>query len=141
MAFGDAKNYGSITKPMRAHVVAMVATADGKGYWIACSTGGVFNFGDALFYGSAKAGTPGLPIVAMAATPDSGGYWLVDADGSVFRFGDALHLALREKARSRVVGFAVTPDGTGAWTSAPRPIAARSWACRPPHTSSPSPRC
>jgi len=58
MAFGDAKNYGSITKPMRAHVVAMVATTDGKGYWIACSTGGVFNFGDALFYGSAKAAPP-----------------------------------------------------------------------------------
>jgi hypothetical protein len=51
----------------------------------------------------------------MAETHDGGGYWLVDANGSVFRFGDAMHLALREKARSRVVGFAVTPDGTGAW--------------------------
>ena len=81
MAFGDAESYGSITKPIRAHVVAIVATDDGKGYWIACSTGGVFNFGDAKFYGSARAGTPGLPIVAAAATPDSGGYWLVDSNG------------------------------------------------------------
>jgi len=51
----------------------------------------------------------------MAATPDGGGYWLVDADGSVFASAMPLHLALREKARSRVVGFAVIPDGTGAW--------------------------
>ena len=102
---------------MRAHVVAIVATNDGKGYWIACSTGGVFSFGDAKFYGSARAGTPGLPIVAAAATPDSGGYWLVDADGKVFSFGDALRLSTFSpvRATSPVVGIAVTPDGTGAW--------------------------
>ena len=56
------------------YVIAIVATTDGNGYWIACSTGGVFDFGDALLYGSANASAPwGLPIVAMAATPDGGG--------------------------------------------------------------------
>ena len=117
LAFGDAESYGSITKPIRAHVVAIVATDDGKGYWIACSTGGVFNFGDANFYGSARAGTPGLPIVAAAATPDSRGYWLVDSNGTVFSFGDALLLPTFSpvRATSPVVGIAVTPGGTGAW--------------------------
>jgi hypothetical protein len=57
MAFGDAVSYGSITQPIRAHVVGIVATPDGRGYWIACNTGGVFNFGDAAFHGSAKART------------------------------------------------------------------------------------
>ena len=71
-----------VSRVLRAHVVAIAATNDGKGYWIAYSTGGVFAFGDARFYGSAKAGTAGLPIAAMAATPDGGGYWLADADGT-----------------------------------------------------------
>jgi len=94
--------------------VGIVATSDGRGYWIACSTGGVFNFGDAPPHGSAKAGTPGLPIVAMAATPDGGGYWLADANGTVFAFGDAPRLH-PVAAASPVAGLAVTPMGTGAF--------------------------
>ena len=30
----------------------MAATPDGKGYWLVASDGGIFNFGDAAFYGS-----------------------------------------------------------------------------------------
>ena len=53
------------------------------------SDGGVFNFGDAGFYGS-MGGTPlNKPIVGMAATPDGKGYWLVASDGGIFSFGDA----------------------------------------------------
>jgi len=51
MAFGDARNYGSIRSPITGHVVAIVATTTAR-IWIACSTRGVFNFGDARFYGS-----------------------------------------------------------------------------------------
>ncbi len=29
----------------------MVPTADGKGYWLVASDGGIFAFGDALYYG------------------------------------------------------------------------------------------
>ena len=117
MAFGDARNHGSIRSPISGHVIAIVATTDGQGYWIACSTGGVFNFGDAAFYGSANTASAGLPIVAMAATPDGDGYWLADANGTVFSFGDAAHLATFApvRATSPVVGLAVTPDGSGDW--------------------------
>ena len=30
----------------------MAATSDGKGYWLGASDGGIFNYGDAVFYGS-----------------------------------------------------------------------------------------
>lgn len=95
----------------------MTSSTDGKGYWLACSTGKVFAFGDARFYGSARAGDLAQLIVAMAATPDGGGYWLAEANGNVVRFGDASHLATfyPRKAVSPVVGLAVTPDGTGDW--------------------------
>jgi len=74
-------------------------------------------FGDARFYGSAKAGTPSLPVVAAAATTDSGGYWLVDSNGNRVQLrrrsataevlaGES-HVARRRNRRH--------PRGTGAW--------------------------
>jgi len=33
----------------------MAATPDGKGYWLGASDGGVFNYGDAGFFGSPAA--------------------------------------------------------------------------------------
>ena len=67
----------------------MAATSDGFGYWLVASDGGVFNFGDARFFGSAG-GTPlNQPAVGIAATPDNGGYWIAAADGGIFNYGDA----------------------------------------------------
>ena len=34
-------------------IVGMAATRDGGGYWLMASDGGIFNYGDALFSGSA----------------------------------------------------------------------------------------
>lgn len=71
-------------------IVAMVATPDGRGYWLAGADGGVFAYGDAPFFGSAAPNHPSAPIVAMAATADGLGYRLFAADGGVFDFGDAV---------------------------------------------------
>ena len=67
----------------------MAATPDGKGYWLVASDGGIFNYGDAQFYGSAGNLSLNKPIVGMAATPDGKGYWLVASDGGIFSYGDA----------------------------------------------------
>ena len=106
--FGNAGFYGNPytdgltgltgSHPLSQPIVGMAATPDGKGYWLVAKDGGVFNFGDAGFYGNPYTdGLTGLsgshplsePIVGMAATPDGKGYWLVAKDGGVFNFGDA----------------------------------------------------
>ncbi|PZS18053.1 MAG: hypothetical protein DLM54_08785 [Acidimicrobiales bacterium] len=53
------------------------------------SDGGIFNFGDAAYYGSTGNLRLNKPVVGMAATPDGRGYWLAASDGGIFTFGDA----------------------------------------------------
>ena len=69
------------------------------------SDGGVFNYGDAGFFGSASTLKLTQPVVGIAATPDGKGYWLVSADGGVYPFGTALRMDLPpsqvEPARGR----------------------------------------
>jgi len=48
----------------------MAPTADGRGYWLVGSDGGVYGFGDAGFYGSTGGTTLNKPIVSMAPTAD-----------------------------------------------------------------------
>jgi hypothetical protein len=50
----------------------MAATADGKGYWLVASDGGIFNYGDAGYDGSTGAIHLNEPIVGMAADPATG---------------------------------------------------------------------
>ncbi len=44
----------------------MAATFTGKGYWLVATDGGIFNYGDAGFYGSAGNITLNKPIVGLA---------------------------------------------------------------------------
>jgi ribosomal protein L24E len=67
-------------------VVASAATADGRGYYMVGSDGGIFTFGDATFHGSTGNRHLNAPIVGIAPTPDGTGYWLVATDGGVFAF-------------------------------------------------------
>jgi hypothetical protein len=129
-SYGDATFHGSagnikLAKP----VVGMASTPyvpgsggapaspAGLGYWLVASDGGVFSYGDAVFYGSTGGITLNQPIVGMAPTPDGKGYWLVAADGGVFSFGDAKFYGSTGgvKLVQPVVGIASTPDGKGYW--------------------------
>jgi hypothetical protein len=103
----------TVIEPLTEQLV--LAPAASQGLWASGSDGGVFNFGNAGFYGSMGGTHLNAPIVGMAATPDGGGYWQVASDGGVFTFGDArfygslgsLHL------NAPIVGMAATPDGGG----------------------------
>ena len=103
-------SWWSILPPAAAH-----------GYRLVGADGGVFDFGNAAFYGSLPGGqaSPASPVVGMASTPDGGGYWLVGADGGVFAFGDAAYdgslPAEQASPPAPVVGMASTPDGGGYW--------------------------
>ena len=62
------KFYGStgsikLNKP----IVGIVGTNTGKGYWFVASDGGIFSYGDAVFFGSAAATPNGRLTVGMSA--------------------------------------------------------------------------
>jgi hypothetical protein len=67
----------------------MTASPSGAGYWFVASDGGIFNYGDARFFGSTGAIRLTQPIVGMRATKSGGGYWFVASDGGIFNYGDA----------------------------------------------------
>ena len=96
-------------------LVPVLATA--KAYAQVASDGGIFNYGDAGFYGSTGGSALNRPIVAMAATPDGKGYWLVASDGGIFNYGEAaFYGSTGGSALNRpIVGMAATPDGKGYW--------------------------
>jgi len=104
---------------MLPHVVGVVSTADGKGYWLAQTDGGVFSYGDAHFYGSLPGRniTPDTAIVGIVATGDGKGYWLVGADGGVFGFGDAHFYGStgNQPQDQPIVAMAATSDSKGYW--------------------------
>jgi hypothetical protein len=97
-------------------VVAMAATPDDGGYWIASRSGEVVSCGDAMDYGSLST-APNQPIVGMTTTPDGLGYWLVASDGGIFSFGDATFYGSTGNIHLNkpVVGLASTPTGSGYW--------------------------
>ena len=57
-------------------------------FWLASSTGGVWNMGGTASYGQ-LASPPTKPVVGISPTRDKAGYWLVASDGGIFSFGDA----------------------------------------------------
>jgi hypothetical protein len=123
-AFGDAKSYGDeTTPPAVGHAgipVALVPTLTGNGYWIVDSDGGVFSFGNAVFYGSVAGSRLAGPVVGATRTPDGRGYWLAGSDGGVFSFGDAAFAGSMSghQLAGPIVGVAANPGGAGYWLAA-----------------------
>jgi len=129
-SYGDAAFHGSTgSLKLNQPVVGMAATPyvpgaggapaspAGLGYWLVAADGGIFNYGDAGFYGSTGSLKLNKPIVGMVPTPHGKGYWLVASDGGVFNYGDAgfFGSASTLKLNQPIVGIAATPDGKGYW--------------------------
>jgi hypothetical protein len=89
----------------------------GDGYRFVASDGGVFDYGDAGFYGSTGSVALNAPVVGMADIPSSNGYWLVASDGGIFNYGDASFFGSMggRHLNKPIVGMAATPDGGGYW--------------------------
>jgi Cu/Zn superoxide dismutase len=94
-----------------------VLSRTGLGYWLAASDGGVFNYGEAGFYGSAGSLALNKPIVGVDAAPSGKGYWLVGSDGGVFNYGDAGFYGSTGSLvlNKAVVAIAATSSGNGYW--------------------------
>ena len=108
----------------------------GQGYIEASSSGGVFTFGNALFYGSISSVNPhqtaqswlGTPIIGVAEVPGGGGYWLAGNNGEVCGFGSATvwyyagppatNWCAQDQNPATVgtvVGIVADPNGQGYW--------------------------
>ena len=125
-AFGDAGFHGSIpglglspagsglANALNAPIVGMVPSADGGGYFMVASDGGVFAFGDARFAGSCP-GIGGCSGAAVAVLPDAtgGGYWLVTKTGNVYTFGDAPYFGAPGPQGSPITAAVRSADGHG----------------------------
>ena len=89
--FGSASFFGDMTAfVLDGDVIASVSTTTGLGYYMVGADGGIFTFGDAVFYGSVPQVVPldqlAQPLVGIAPDPDGAGYWLVAGDGGIFSF-------------------------------------------------------
>ena len=95
----------------------MIPTLDGRGYWLIASDGGVFAFGDALFYGSAGGENLASPVTAAAGSYLDGGYWLVDSNGQIYSYGDAKYEGQPTGAPGgyRITGMAASHSSNGYW--------------------------
>jgi hypothetical protein len=89
----------------------------GGGYRFVASDGGVFDFGDAGFWGSTGSMHLNAPVVGMADTPSTNGYWLVASDGGIFSYGDARFFGSMggQPLNRPIVGIAAAPGGNGYW--------------------------
>jgi hypothetical protein len=127
--FGDAGFFNSIPglgiapagstgtgRKLNAPIVGMVPSANGDGYFMVASDGGVFAFGDAEFQGSCP-GIGGCSGAAVTVMPDAsgGGYWLVTATGHVYAFGNAATFGEPGSQSTPVTSAVRTPDGGGYW--------------------------
>ena len=85
-SFGDAKFYGSMgNKKLNAPVQSLVPDADGIGYCLVASDGGIFAF-EAPFRGSMGAIKLNKPVTGMVRYGN--GYLMVGEDGGIFSFSD-----------------------------------------------------
>ena len=103
--------------PLNSPIVGMTQTADGAGYWLVASDGGIFAYGDAPFYGSTGNIHLNKPVVGMTPTRDGAGYWFVATDGGIFAYGDAaFHGSTGALTlNSPIAGMAADPNGPGYW--------------------------
>ena len=88
-----------------------------SGYRFVAADGGIFDYGNATFWGSAGSLHLNAPVVGMAVTPSTHGYWTVASDGGIFNYGDAKFFGSMggRHLNQPIVGMAATADGGGYW--------------------------
>ena len=99
---------------LNAPVVGVVPSADGGGYFMVASDGGVFAFGDAHFSGSCP-GVGGCAGAAVAVLPDASGngYWVITSTGNVYAFGNAAYYGGPGPQSSPITSAVASTSGLG----------------------------
>ncbi len=108
---GDGGNLGAST--IRGDAVALLPSADDKGYATVDGLGGIEPHGNFVNRGSPAATHISWVMVGAADTHDRGGYWMVGADGGVFSLGDAHFYGSCGNLRLTQPVNAITPSTSG----------------------------
>lgn len=151
--FGGAPFYGSTyslgltgltgSRPLDAPIVDVYPSQDGRGYYMVAADGGVFNFGDAKFSGSAyDYGYTGLggkhplpaPVTAILPNPDGPGYYISCSNGQVIAIGGAPSEPLHGAVTGKVIS--IVPAGSTSSVSQPQSVTPPP---PPPSVQTPSP--
>jgi plastocyanin len=84
-------------------------------YRLVGANGGIFDFGQAAFHGSAANQKLKSPVVSTASTGDQNGYYEVTANGGVFAYGDAGFFGslANQHLTAPIVSILSSPDGGG----------------------------
>jgi hypothetical protein len=94
-----------------AAAIPLRRASAGDGYWMLTSSGGVYGFGKAGYFGSGPTGS-----VDIEPTPSGKGYWILAADGQITSRGDAApYMPVALAAGERAVSLSANPAGTGLW--------------------------
>jgi hypothetical protein len=102
------------------------------------STGQVYAYGGAGYFGGMTSQHLNQPIVGMSSTPDGGGYWLYGADGGVFSFGDATFSGSQGAAGSPAPTVGGVSAGSAAGAAGPAGPAGVAGPPGPPGPTGPS---
>ncbi len=114
---GTGLSAGAAPPPPASPHIGQGSQLSGDNFWLASTSGSVWNFGDTQSFGSVPNVPSAHPIVGITPTDDDGGYWLVASDGGIFAFGDAGFYGSTGtiELNRPIVGMAPTPDGGGYW--------------------------
>lgn len=98
------------------YVTDIALSADGLGYWVVGTDGGVFTFGRTSFFGSRGTEADPAPMTSIVADPLNHGYWICNADGDVYTFGQVLYYGGSPVgAEGTIVAMVAHPNGRGYW--------------------------
>ncbi len=114
--FGDAVHHGDARElPLNGGIRAMAANADGSGYYLMGSDGGIFSYGENVPFLGSMGGRPlNGEILDMAAA--GGGYWLVGSDGGIFSYGVPFLGSMGGRTlNAPVASLTASADGSGYW--------------------------
>ena len=120
-------------------MVDLAPTADGKGYWLVGSDGGIFAFGDARFHGS-MGGRPLNAAGGRAGRRQRHRRLLAGrvSDGGIFAFDAPFHGSAGDLVLNAPVnGMAATSNGQGLLVGR-LPTAPSSRSATPPSTAAPA---
>jgi D-alanyl-D-alanine carboxypeptidase len=108
---GDGGNIGA--SPVVGDAVALLPSANDRGYAVVDGLGGIHPHGNFVNRGSAASTHISWTMVGAAGTRDRGGYWMIGADGGVFTYGNAHFYGSTGALRLKQPVNAISPTKSG----------------------------